>query len=271
MRRFLCASGLAFLSFTMSGWAAAETPLAVVAAENVYGDVARQIGGPHVTVTSIISTPGQDPHQFEATPSAARVIAGARIVILNGAGYDPWIEKLLAATSDARRSVIVAADVMNKKPGDNPHLWYDPATMPAVATRVANALSERDPANRDDYARRLKAFDESLAPINEAIRAINAKYAGTPVTATEPLFGCMAQALGLAMRDERFQLAVMNQTEPRVSDVAAIENEIRSRHVRSLFYNTQVSSDLTARLRELARAAGVAVIGVTETLPADKT
>jgi zinc/manganese transport system substrate-binding protein len=240
-----------------------------MAAENFYGDVARQIAGPAVKVTSIISAPGQDPHQFEATPAVARALAGANLVILNGANYDAWMDQLLAGARS--RKVIIAADIVGAKPGDNPHLWYDPATMPMVAARIAAALAAIDPANKDTYEQRLKSFLGSLAPISDKIRAIRARYAGTPVTATEPVFGRMATALGFDMRNQRFQLAVMNDTEPSARDVAAVQEDLRRRTVKLFLYNSQVSNDLTARLTEIARAANVPVVGIAETMPADKS
>jgi zinc/manganese transport system substrate-binding protein len=246
-------------------------PIAIVAAENFYGDVARQIAGPAVKVTSVISAPGQDPHQFEASPAVARALAGANLVILNGANYDAWMDQLLAGAPSSRRKVIIAADIMGAKPGDNPHLWYDPATMPAVAARIAAALAAIDPAHKDAYEQRLTAFIDSLAPISEKIRAIRARYAGAPVTATEPVFGLMAKALGFDMRNQRFQLAVMNDTEPSARDVAAIQDDLERRTVKLFLYNNQVSDDLTARLLDLARAAKVPVVGVTETMPADQS
>ena len=128
---------------------AADDKITVVAAENFYGDVAQQIGGARIAVSSIMSNPDQDPHLFEVSPSIARQIAGARIVIYNGADYDPWMTKLLAASPRPDRVVIVASDLHTRKPGDNPHLWYDPATMPAVATALAAALSKTDPGHAD--------------------------------------------------------------------------------------------------------------------------
>ncbi len=119
---------------------AADGKIAVVAAENFYGDIARQIGGDRVTVVSIMNSPDQDPHLFETTPGIVRQIAGAQIAIFNGANYDPWMEKLLSAAPQPNRKVIVAAELMHKKAGDNPHLWYDPATMPAVAKAIAAAI-----------------------------------------------------------------------------------------------------------------------------------
>ena len=135
-----------------------ENKIAVVAAENFYGDIARQIGGDRVAVVSIMNNPDQDPHLFETTPGIVRQIAAAQIAILNGADYDPWMEKLLSIAPQPDRKIIVAADLVHKKAGDNPHLWYDPATMPAVARAIAAALSAADAAHRNDYDARLATF-----------------------------------------------------------------------------------------------------------------
>jgi zinc/manganese transport system substrate-binding protein len=248
--------------------AAAVRPVVIVAAENFYGDVARQIGGPEVAVTSIMSAPQQDPHQFEPGPAAARALAAADIVIYNGADYDPWMEALLAGSPGTHRDTIVVAPLMHKRAGDNPHLWYDPATMRTVAERIAAALESRDASHKDAYEQRLKAFLDSLAALSARIDAIRGKHAGTPVTATEPIFGYMGKALGFDMRNERFQLSVMNDTEPSASDLAAIRDDLKNRRVKILFYNSQVSDELTQQLRGLAKEAKVAVVGVSETEPA---
>jgi zinc/manganese transport system substrate-binding protein len=271
-RSALGAAACGILWAAMGCYAHAQhAPIAIVAAESFYGNVAGQIGGPAVKVISIVSTPAQDPHRFEASPATARALSAANLVIYNGANYDPWIEKLLASAKSGQRRAIVAADIMKVKPGDNPHLWYDPATMPAVGARIASELAAIDPAHKDIYERRLKIFVDSLAPIADKTRAIKARYAGTPVTATEPVFGYMAKALGLDMRNERFQLAVMNDTEPSARDVAAMQDDLKHRNVKLLLYNSQVSDDLTARLLELASTAKVPVVGVTETAPGDKS
>lgn len=245
----------------------ADGKIDVVAAENFYGSVAQEIGGDRVSVTSILNNPDQDPHLFEVSPAIIRQIAAARVVIYNGADYDPWIEKLLKVTAKPGRVAIVAADLMNRKAGDNPHLWYDPATMRAVASALAATLAAADPAHKDDYAARLRTFLASLAPLNDKIAAIRGKYAGTPVTASEPVFGPMADALALKMANERFQLAIMNDTEPSARDVAAFERDLKTHKVRVLFYNKQASNKVVAHLVDLARAANVPVVGVTEIAP----
>ena len=244
--------------------------LQVVAAENFYGDVARQIGGSDVAVTSILSNPDQDPHEFEANPSTARAFASAAIVVYNGAGYDPWAEKLLAASPSATRRIVHIAALVDRETAANPHLWYDPYTMPALAERLVAILAELDPAHVADYRRRLAAFERSLSPLTAKIAELRSRYRSTAVAATEPVFGYMADALGLDMHDQRFQLATMNGTEPSAADIAAFEQQLRTKAVRLLIYNAQTSDALARRLRAIARDAGVPVVGVSETEPPGK-
>ena len=249
------------------GAAGQELKPSVVAAENFYGDIARQIGGDRVDVASILSNPDQDPHLFETTPTIVRQIAAARIVILNGADYDAWMDKLLKAAPRVGRTVLAVAELVNKKAGDNPHLWYDPATMPTLARALADAFSTADPAHAADYAARLATVLASLERIGGKVAEIRAKYAGVAITATEPVFGYMASALGLKVRNERLQMAVMNDTEPSARDIAAFEQDLKEHRVRVLLYNKQTSTKLTQRMLEIARRAKIPVVGVTETQP----
>jgi zinc/manganese transport system substrate-binding protein len=256
----------------LAGSAAAQPPaINIVAAENFYGDVAQQVAGSHATVTSILSNPDQDPHLFEASPSVARILSAAAIVVYNGADYDPWMAKLLAASRSPNRKVIIVANLVHRKAGENPHLWYDPPAMPAYAKALAATLMERDPAHKEDYQHRLDTFLASLQPMEAKIADLRARFAGTPVTATEPVAGYLATALGLKMRNERFQLAVMNDTEPRVSDIATFENDLRKHAVRLLLYNSQATDAAAQRLVRIAQQSKVPVVGVTETEPPGKT
>ncbi len=251
--------------------AVASDPIRIVAAENFYGDLARQIGGAHVVVTSVLANPDDDPHLFESSPSTARTIADADIVIYNGADYDPWMDRLLSAANVPARTAIVAAELTGRKSGDNPHLWYDPATFPAVAKSLAAALAERDPADADEFAANLDAFNAALTKVLDGVSAIRATYAGVSVTATEPVFGYMASAMGLKMLNEGFQFATMNETEPSASDVAAFEASLKDGTAKILFYNSQVTDDTTARLLDIAKSSNVPIVGVTETEPAGET
>jgi zinc/manganese transport system substrate-binding protein len=254
-------------------WAipASADPIKIVAAENFYGDVAKQIGGSNVDVVSIMSNPDQDPHLFEASASTARDLVTAQVVVANGADYDPWMEKLLAANKAQGRKEIIVANLVHKKAGDNPHLWYDPATTPALAKALAAALSAVDPGHKNDYAAGAAAFIDSLGPLNTKVAELKKAYGGQPVTASEPVFGYMAEALGLKMHNEKFQLAVMNNTEPSASDVAKFEDDLRSHRVKVMLYNSQASDPAVQRLVKIAQDSNVPVVGVSETEPEGKT
>jgi len=218
-------------------------------------------------VSSILSNPGQDPHLFELSPSAARDVSTARIVIYNGVDYDPWMEKLLGAARSADRKTIIVADLIGKKIGDNPHIWYDPVTMSALGKRLSDTLIAEDPANKAGYEERLARFEESLKPIQGKIGELRQRFAGTPVTATEPIFGYMFDALGMQVTNQTFQLAVMNGTEPSASDIASFEDSLKMHRVKLLIYNSQATDPIADRMREIAKAAGIPLVAATETTP----
>jgi zinc/manganese transport system substrate-binding protein len=268
---FLTAAFLAVFPLMAARTAAAADKINIVAAENFYGDLARQIGGDRVEVSSILSNPDVDPHLFETSPSTARTVSHATIVIYNGAGYDPWMGKLLSASPSSSRTTIVAAKLTGGEPGDNPHLWYNPATFPAVAKALEADLEKRDAAHAAFYRANLEKFSASFAEIGKGIAAIRKAHAGTAVTATEPVFGYMAEALGFRMLNEKFQLAVMNGTEPSASEIAAFQKSLTGGTAKILFYNAQVTDSATTRLLRLASENKVAIVGVTELEPGGKT
>jgi len=246
-------------------------PVRVVAAENFYGDLASQIGGANVIVTSILSNPDDDPHLFEASPETARALADAKVVIVNGDDYDPWMEKLLSAhKAPGRREIIVGA-LVGRKAGDNPHLWYDPATMRAAAKALAADLAAVDPAHKADYEQGEARFLNSLKPLDDKIAAMRKSYAGEPVTASEPVFGYQAGLIGLTIRNEKFALAIMNNAEPTPSEVAAFENDLKGRKVKAMLYNPQASEPAIGKLVQLAKDNGIPVVGVSETEPPNST
>ena len=267
MRHFVRGGLIAALAMVS---AAHADPIRIVAAENFYGDIVRQIGGPGVTVASILNNPDQDPHLFEVSPSVGRAVSAARIVIYSGIDYDPWMPKLLRAAGSTDRTVLVVAQLMGRKTGDNPHIWYDPQTMPTLAKRVASLLAGMDPARKAGYERRLAQFEQTMTPIQAKIAALRRRSAGMPATATEPIFGYMFAALDMTVRNQRFQLAAMNNTEPSASDVAAFENDLKTHKVRLLVYNSQATDPIADRMKRIAQEAGVPVVGVTETEPPGK-
>lgn len=266
--RHLVAALAALLPWPASD--AAVGPVTIVAAENFYGDVAQQIGAADVKVMSILSNPDQDPHLFEASPSVGRAISGARVLVYSGIDYDPWMEKLLAAAKSADRQVIVVANLRGHKSGDNPHIWYDVETMLAFAKTLADKLGSVDPTHKAAYVKRLEIFQRSMRPIADKIAALHKRLTGTPVTATEPVFGYMLNALGMSVRNQSFQLAVMNNTEPSASDVAAFENDLKEHRVKLLIYNGQASDPVAERMLRLAKASTIPVVAVSETEPPGK-
>jgi zinc/manganese transport system substrate-binding protein len=243
-------------------------PIKIVAAENFYGDIAAQIGGDNVAVTSILSSPDDDPHLFEASASTAKALADAKIVIVNGVDYDPWMEKLLNANKAPGRREILVAALAHKKAGDNPHLWYNPATIKAVGNALSVDLAIADPAHRSDYQTAGAAFAASLEPLEAKIADMRKKYAGQPVTASEPVFGYMAELLGLRVHNEKFALAVMNNAEPSASLVAGFEDDLKGHKVKVMLYNAQASEPAVQRLVQMAKDEKIPVVGVSETEPA---
>jgi zinc/manganese transport system substrate-binding protein len=230
----------------------------IVAAENFYGGVARQIAGNAANITSILNDPNQDPHEFTTDAATAKAVADADIVIYNGIGYDDWMEKLLGVQGKPGRIVIRVAGLIGAKAGDNPHIWYNPRTMPALAAQLAGILNQ--PGN-------LAAFQKEMDQVTATIEKITIASRGVPVTATEPVYGWMAAALGFQMENEGFQLAVMNDTEPSFQQTADFEKSLGEKSVKILFYNRQVTDPTTARMLAFAEKSGVPVVGVTETQP----
>jgi zinc/manganese transport system substrate-binding protein len=262
------AAALAFCAFSAPALA---DPVKVVAAENFYGDLASQIGGANVAVTSILSSPDEDPHLFEASPETAKALSDAKIVIVNGVDYDPWMEKLLSAHKPPGRKEIVVGALVGHKAGDNPHLWYDPATMKAAAKALVADLVAIDPAHKADYEQGQAKFLESLKPLDDKIAAMRKSFAGQPVTASEPVFGYQAGLIGLKVHNEKFALAVMNNAEPTASEVAGFENDLKGHKVKVMLYNAQASEPAVQRLVQMAKDNGIPVVGVSETEPPNAT
>jgi zinc/manganese transport system substrate-binding protein len=246
---------------------ASAADLKIVAAENFYGGVAAQIAGDNADVTSIMSNPNQDPHEFTTSASTAKAVADADIVIYNGLGYDTWMEKLLGTVGKPDRVVIRVADLIGAKDGDNPHIWYDPKTMPALVDKLAGVLQERVEQLRDEIGGHVRTFKASMKPVQDEIDLIKAKYPDVTVTATEPVFGYMSGALGFKMLNYDFQINIMNDTEPSAAQTVEFEKSLSPKRANLLFYNQQVTDPTTERLKKLAVQSGVSIIGVTETQP----
>lgn len=245
------------------------TPIPVVAVENVWGDVVRQIGGQHVSVTSILEDPSADPHSYETDPRAAAALGSAVFVVENGLGYDAFADKLLDA-SGSPREVVTLSDVVGVDGDDaNPHLWYSPQYVQAAARGIAARLTEADPSAEADVQAGLASFLQGYQPYVDTIAAIEAKHGGTPVAYTERVPGYLLEAAGLTLGvPASFAQSVEDGSDPSPADTDAVDRALREKDVAVLLYNAQVTSPVTDSVQELARAGGVPVVGVTETLPA---
>jgi zinc/manganese transport system substrate-binding protein len=243
--------------------------LHIVAAENFYGDVAKELGGNQVQVISILQNPEQDPHLFTASPSIAKAIAGADIVVYNGADYDGWMAKLLSAVSAKQHIVIVVADLMGIKAGENPHIWYMPTTMSRYAEALSKQLVRLDPAHTNDYTKRLTQFQLKQTALQDKIKQLKQKTDGLAVTATEPVFNWMAAALGFQIRHLDFQQSVENESSPSPAAMKKMLDDLNHHKIRILFYNMQVTSPLVNQVVEVAKKNQVPVVGVTETQPTE--
>jgi zinc/manganese transport system substrate-binding protein len=240
-----------------------------VGAENQYANVLSQIGGAYVKVSAILDNPNTDPHTFEASSSVAEEVSHADLIVQNGVGYDGFMDNIESASPNPKRKVIVAQHVLglpNSTP--NPHLWYDPKTMPAVAKVMAADLSELDPSKKAYFAARLKTFDSSLKPWFAAIAWFKAAYGGTPVATTEPVADYLLAAMGMKnLTPFVFQADIMNGVDPAPEDIT-LENGFFTAHKVKVFcYNQQVVDSLTTSIRQTAQSAGVPVVGVYETMP----
>ena len=248
---------------------APSTAVDVVAAENFWGDITRQIGGEHVNVTSVISDPNADPHLYESDAKTAAEVSKARLVIINGLGYDDFMDRLLKASPNQNRKVLTAADVMQiAGPDANPHIWYDIAKLPGVALAIAAQLAALDPADAATFIANAKTFSDSLAPINAAIANIKRKDPGAPVGYTERVPGYLVEAAGLKLATPTsFARAIEDGNDPSPADNAAMDTAVSTKAIKVLLYNEQTDSPAVEALKRLAQQSGVPIVGVTETLP----
>jgi zinc/manganese transport system substrate-binding protein len=257
---------LAGLVWAGPAWAA----VSAVGVENQYADVIAQVGGAYVSVVGIETDPNTDPHSFEVSPRVAAEIVGAKLVVENGLGYDGWVDRMLGAAPDAGRMVINVQQLLGLPDGTaNPHLWYDPGTMPAVAKAVAGDLSLLDPAHEAYFLGNAVAFDQSLGPWLKAIADFKAAYPGVAVAVTEPVGDYLLQAVGAKIATPfGLEAAIMNGTDPAPQDVSTQNALLSGGQVRVFVYNQQVTDPLTESFLALAVQNKIPVVGVYETMPA---
>ena len=247
--------------------------IVAVGAENQYASVISSVGGKYVQVSAIESNPNTDPHTFEASASVAQTVSQAKLIVQNGLGYDSYMDKIESAAPSAGRKVIVAAQLLGL-PGStpNPHLWYRPSTMPAVARAVAAGLAAIQPAHAAYFRANAAAFDRSLRPWYQALAKFKAAYPNTPVATTEPVGDYMLQAAGTRnLTPFAFQADIMNGVDPAPQYVSLQTSLFNQRKVKVFLYNQQVTSSLTATFLSAAHRNGIPVVGVYETMPTGYT
>jgi zinc/manganese transport system substrate-binding protein len=240
----------------------------VVAVENFWGSLAAQLGGDRVKVTSIIDSPGADPHDYEPTAGDARAMASARLVIDNGIGYDSWAGKLIAANPVTGRIVLTVGDVAGVKVGGNPHRWYSPGDVRTVIDKITADYQAVDPADSAAFG----ALHDTVVTTNlkeyfDLIAKIKSTYAGVPVGASESIVSPLAEATGLTMlTPASFLTAVSEGADPAPADKAAIDAQISGKKIKAYVYNSQNATPDVRRQVEAAKAAGIPLVTVTETL-----
>lgn len=242
--------------------------LRVVAAEDFWGSIAEQLGGDKVEVTSIITNPAADPHDYEPTSEDAKTLAGAEMSIVNGIGYDEWASKLLAASPDEERAELTVGDVLGLANGDNPHQWYSPQSVHRVIDQIVADYQEALPGDAAYFDKEREAFeDESLSEYDKLIAAIKSRYAGTPVGASESIFEPLAPALGLKLvTPEGFMDGIAEGTEPTPQEKATADEQVKDGQIKLWVYNSQNATPDVKRLNEAAEAAGIPIATVTETM-----
>ncbi|MEA2375835.1 MAG: zinc/manganese transport system substrate-binding protein [Thermoleophilaceae bacterium] len=263
---------LLLLAFAAAGCGQGSTggsgKLQVVAAENFWGSIAQQLGGEHVVVRSIITNPASDPHDYEPTSADARTMAGARVAIVNGIGYDTWATKLLDANPTSGRVTLGVGDLLGLKAGDNPHQWYSPPSVQRVIDRITADYEKADPKHGAYYEQRRRFFEaKSLARYTRLIAQIKKRYAGTPVGASESIFAALAPELGLRLlTPKKFLDAISEGTEPTPAVKTEVDRQIADRRIKVWVYNSQNATPDVQRLNSAARAGGIPIATVTETL-----
>jgi zinc/manganese transport system substrate-binding protein len=262
-----------------SSWSVGEGPVScpgsvihVIAVENQYGSLVSRLGGQGVRFKSIITNPDADPHEFQTNFQVVHDYQVAQLVVENGLGYDDFSDKILE-TVPHKPKIVNAGDVLRLKPGDNPHVWYDPDAIDRLCQAITAALKELNPAGSAYFDARARDYASRLAPYHEAVARIRKRFAGTPIGATESIFVPMARATGLDLiSPPGLMNAVAEDANPSVHDVALFQQQIKEKKIKVLVYNNQTNGGLTSQLREMAEKAGIPVVGVSETLtPVDAT
>ncbi|MEO8954833.1 MAG: metal ABC transporter solute-binding protein, Zn/Mn family [Ktedonobacteraceae bacterium] len=250
----------------------ASSVINVVAAENFYGDIVKQLGGSRVSVTSILSDPSVDPHQYESSVQTGIAVSKAQLVIENAGGYDSWMDRLIAASPNSNRIVLKGYNTAPTLLSENEHVWYSVDNVAAIAQAITNDLKKLDSADATTFDHNLNAFQQSLTPIRQKMSEIKAKYNGTPVGLTETIYLYQTGPLGLnVLTPFVFQKAMAEGNDPPVASVITAENQINQHQIKVLIYNEQTVTPSTTKLEHDAQQQHIPIVPVTETMPSTKT
>jgi len=265
----VAAATVTLLAVEPLGASPRQSVVEVVAAENFWGNIASQLGGREVSVISLITNPNADPHLFETDAADAAKLAQARVIIENGAGYDGWMSSLLGADS-GHPEIVNAGNVLHVTGSDpNPHLWYDIPKVPEMAAAISAAFTKADPKDASDFRRNLRRFDTSLDPLTALLASIRSQFAGAPVAYTERVPGYALAVAHLAVKTpEGFARSIEDGEDPGPADTLAMEQLLTKHRIDVLLYNVQTVTPVTTQVRALAKKSGIAVVGVSETMPA---
>jgi zinc/manganese transport system substrate-binding protein len=243
----------------------------VVAAENFYGDIAQQLGGNHVQVVSILSDPNADPHEYESSVQDSEAVSNADIVVENGFDYDTWMDKLLSASPNSNRIVLVMQKLAPHPLPDNPHMWYGVDNVQAMAGDIVNEFKQKDPSDSTYFENNLQTFDNSLQPLRQKIADIKSKFNGTPVGLTETIYLYQIEPEGLdVLTPFAFEKAIAEGNDPSADDVAKANDQVTNKKIKVLIFNEQTITPITTNMQNEAKQLNIPIIPVWETMPPGK-
>lgn len=231
--------------------------------------MAAAVGGDRVEVTSVITSPDADPHDYEPTAETSKAVSDAQVVVYVGIGYDAWMDKLLKASSASKKVINVGGGLLGKKDGDNPHIWYIPESMPKLADALADQLGKIDASQADAFKKHAQDYKTGLAPLTDLVSKLK-QASPADIAVSEPVFDYMAEALNLKIADPKFAKAVEEEADPAPGDVASLQDALKGKKVKLFVQNTQAESPTVKTMVDLAASSQIPVVHVTETEPQGK-
>ncbi|HCD08435.1 MAG TPA: metal ABC transporter substrate-binding protein [Lactobacillus sp.] len=243
----------------------------IVTTTNFYAEAAKAVVGDKGTVNSIINNPAVDPHDYEPTTKTAKTVSAADITVANGLGYDTWMNKL---NKQSNSYIKIGEDVMHKKTGNNPHIWYNPETMPRYAKYLADQLGNKYPKNKAYFEQNAQEYIASLKPIQKELsqlKTLAQKVPNKNVYVSEPVFDYAIAATGFKVTDKNFEKAIENGTDPTPSTIKKMHQAINNKQIAFFVLNTQTNNKVINNLVSLAEKKNIPILKVTETLPEGKT